>query len=905
MIPFPARRSRPIHASASSTTRSGRVPTILAAVGLLTALVMPDDAQGRNPIRREFFNLHPVAEGTQLDDLPSNAGHCGVCHFDFDGGGARNPYGLAIEVGLSGGLSDTEAILAIENEDSDNDGFSNSTEATDVNTFSNTPTFPGLSASNYTGAVSIPLGEIEPYLTPSGSSDTTPPVVTVHSPDGGEVMAAEGYYPISFTATDESGIAYLDIYLSDDGGAEYKPVAGNVPAGTGYSWFVPNRPGTQNRIRVEAHDVAGNEGADESDADFEITPTPAGYVPTTLRDMDMSGTQPHEGAILEDPDVHCASCHGNYAEDHEAWFGWRGSMMGQAARDPFFFACMAIAEQDAPSVGDLCIRCHSPGGWQEGRSVDTSGDLLNVMDRHGVQCDFCHRVVDHNYEMGESPAQDEEVLEGISPLPLQYANGEFINDPAPLRRGPYADAEASHEFVESPIHRSANMCGLCHDVSSPVFMRAAPGDYVPTAFDEQHPDLDVRNMFPVERTFSEWSQSEYASTGVYAPQFAGTKPDGIISTCQDCHMRDVVGRGCSESGAPLRSDLALHDFTGGNTFVPDIIATFFADEVDAAQLAAAKSRALGMLQLAATLEVTPEDFGLTVRVTNETGHKLPSGYPEGRRVWINVAAYDAAEQLVFESGAYDFDTGVLTLDDQAKIYEIHPGISPGLAGALGLPAGWSFHFVLSDTVYSDNRIPPRGSTLAGLSEVQSPVVDYDYVDGQHWDDTAFTLPAEAVSATVTLYYQSTSKEYIEFLRDENRTNAWGQNLYDAWVAQGKSPPVVIAQVITDVTVEPSAIEDEARTRTLAFGLEPGKPSPFSNRTSIGYTVPEAQAVHLGIYDLSGRLVRTLVSGHQPAGHYTARWDGYGRNGDRVASGIYFVRYASGDLETEQKLILLE
>jgi len=878
---------------------------MLVALGLLVALLLPPDAHGRNPIRREFFDIYPAAEGTQLDDLPSNAGHCGVCHFDFDGGGPRNPYGLAIEVGLSGGLTDTEAILAIENEDTDNDGFSNYTEATDVSTFRNTPTFPGLSATNYGGIVNIPGIEVEPYLTPSDSSDTTPPVVTVHSPDGGEVAAAESYFPISFTATDESGIAYLDIYLSEDGGNESHPVASSVPPGGGYSWFVPNRPGTENRILVEAHDNAGNEGEDASNADFEITPTPAGYVPSTLRDMELSGTQPHEGAILEDPDVHCASCHGNYSEEHEAWFNWRGSMMGQAARDPFFFACMAIAEQDAPSVGDLCIRCHTQGAWQEGRSVDTSGGLLNVIDRHGVQCDFCHRVVDHNYVPGVSPIQDEDVLDDVSPLPLQYGNGQFINDPTPLRRGPYDDAEASHATVGSPVHRSANICGICHDVSNPVFIQVSPGDYVPNAFDEEHPDMDVRNMFPVERTFSEWSQSEYATTGVYAPQFAGAKVDGIVSTCQDCHMRDVVGRGCSEAGTPLRDDLALHDFAGGNTFVPDIIEDFFPDEVDAAQLAAAKARALGMLELAATVEVTPEDFGLTVRVTNETGHKLPSGYPEGRRVWINVAAYDEAQQLVFESGAYDLDTGVLTRDDQAKIYEIHPGLSPGLAAALGLEPGWSFHFVLSDTVYSDNRIPPRGSTLAGLSDVQSPVVDHDYVDGQHWDDTAYTLPIEAVSATVTLYYQSTSKEYIEFLRDENTTNSWGQDLYDAWVTQGKSPPVVIAQVVTDVTVEPGAVDEGPQTRTLSFGLEPGKPSPFTSRTSIEYAVPEAQTVELGIYDLSGRLVRTLTSGHQPAGQHTAYWDGSDRNGDRVASGIYFVRYAAGDLVAERKLILLE
>ncbi len=885
-------------------------PPIAAALhlllwGCLLGLLLLPPAQARNPIRNAFLGVYPAAEGTQLDDLPSKTNHCGVCHFDFDGGGQRNPYGLGIEVGLAGGLSNAEAILAIAGVDSDNDGFSNHVEITEVNLFDNTPTFPGLSPTNYTGTLNIPHEEIEPYLTPSGGFDTTPPVVTVESPSGGEVLPAGTLFSIAYTATDESGIAHVDIYLSDDGGAAYKPVATDLEPSGEHTWFVPNRPGLLNYIRVAAVDNAGNEGTAESPGTFEITPTPAGYVPTTLRDMDMSGTQPLEGAVLEDPGVSCVTCHGNYNETHEPWFNWRGSMMGQAARDPLMLACMAVAEQDAPSVGDLCIRCHSPGGWQEGRSVDTSGDMLTAKDRQGVQCDFCHRVVDHHYVEGLSPLQDVAVLAEIEPLPLQYGNGQFINDPAPLMRGPYADANASHAFVESPIHRSSNLCGLCHDVSNPVFMVQEGDTYVPTIFDQEHPDMDIRNMFPIERTFSEWTQSEYAATGVYAPQFAGEKPDGIVSSCQDCHMRDVVGAGANHPDAPVRSDLGLHDFTGGNTFVPDIMEEFFPGEVDPLQLADAKARAREMLQLAATLEVTPEPFGVTVRVINETAHKLPSGYPEGRRIWLHIVAHDAAEQVVFESGAYDFATGVLTHDEQVKIYEIQPGLSPALASGIGLPAGKSFHFVLNDTIYSDNRIPPRGFTNAGFDAVQSPVVAHEYVDGQYWDETGYVLPVDAVSATATLYYQVTSKEYIEFLRDENVTNDLGQRLYDAWVAQGRAAPEIMAQVTTEVVIVPSAIEDPPPVRPLAYELRPAMPNPLRGSTTIRYTLPEKQILRIGVYDITGRAVCTLLAGAQPAGHHAVRWSGADGHGQPVASGVYLVRMEAGSFRAERKLLVLE
>jgi hypothetical protein len=859
-------------------------------------------APARPPIRADFFARYPGAVGTQLDDLPSNAHHCGVCHFDFNGGGPRNPYGFAIQVGRNNGLTNDQAMAAIETEDSDGDGYTNLVEITETALFANTPTFSGLSPGNAASAVNVPQGEIAPYLVPAGGADTTPPEVVVLSPNGAETIAAGSTWSVTYTATDASGIAHVDVALSDDGGATFKPLARTLPPTGTFAWFVPNRPGTANRIRVVAVDNAGNPGQDPSDATFTITARPAGYVPTTLRDVDMPGTQPLEGAVLEDPQASCVTCHGNYDTANEPWATWRGSMMAQAARDPLFFAALAIAEQDAPSSGDLCLRCHTPGGWQEGRSVDTSGGMLTSKDRQGVQCDFCHRAVDRTYVPGTSPPQDASVLASIVPLPLQYGNGQFIDDPAALRRGPYADAQASHAFVQSPIHRSSNLCGTCHDVSNPVFRRIAGGDYEPNDFDAPHASQDLRDMFPIERTFSEWSASSYAAGGVYAPVFAGNKPDGIVSSCQDCHMRDVDAHGCNEQGVPRRADLALHDLTGGNTAVPDMIAALYPGEVDPAALQAGKSRALFMLQNAATLAVTPQGFGVRVRVTNETAHKLPSGYPEGRRIWLHVLARDASGQPVFESGAYDAATGVLTHDQQLKVYEIHPGLSPALAGGLGLPAGPSFHFVLNDTIWFDNRIPPRGFANAAFEAIQSPVVGAAYPDGQYWDDTDYWLPAATESVTVTLFYQTTTKEFVEFLRDANVTNTAGQQLYDAWVATGRGAPVLMRQMKVGVTVT-DVVEDGRRDVPAAFALDGVQPNPFRGTTRIAWALPRPAAVRLSIYDVQGREVRRLVDERRQPGRHAATWDGRDDHGARVAAGVYIVRCRT-DAGTQVRRVVL-
>ena len=536
-------------------------------------------------------------------------------------------------------------------------------------------------------------------------------------------------------------------------------------------------------------------------------------VPTTLNDFFLPGSQPNESGNFNAMPSNCG-CHGGYnEEDVEPMYNWQGSMMAQAMRDPLYLATLKIANQDADSSGDLCIRCHAPRGWLSGRSTPTDGSDLTDKDREGIYCGFCHRAVkptsigvnpyssddaytDSTYSFDQTYLQTiDGTIDGH--IPSTSANGMYIIDSDDTRRGPYTEAnsQALHGERYSPFHSDAYFCGTCHDVSNPVFTKVGDS-YVPVVDNLPAPSFDPYTMFPVERTFSEWKMSAYNTPeGVSAPQFGGNKT--IIRTCQDCHMQDVTGHGCNKD-APLRDDLPLHDMTGGNTFIPTLLYGLYDKEVNEAALNSGISRATYMLQNAATLGystvIQPDDWILlTITVTNETGHKLPSGYPEGRRIWLNVIAYDASDNNVFESGAYNNNTGELTHDDDVKIYEIEPGFN-------GSP---SFHFVLNNEIIKDNRIPPRGFTNANFEAIQSPPVNYTYADGQYWDDTQYLLPPATNYFTVNLYYQTTSKEYVEFLRDEEENPpGLGQDMYDLWVANGRSAPVLMATIDnTPVPVE--------------------------------------------------------------------------------------------------------
>jgi hypothetical protein len=209
-----------------------------------------------------------------------------------------------------------------------------------------------------------------------------------------------------------------------------------------------------------------------------------------------------------------------------------------------------------------------------------------------------------------------------------------------------------------------------------------------------------------------------------------------------------------------------------------------------ASVDASIARATTMLQNASHLTLGATAHDLTVRITNNCGHKLPTGYPEGRRMWINVKFRDAAGALIAERGAYDPGLAVLATGD-TKVYEAKLGVDAAVSGLSGVPAGEGFHFALNNVWIKDNRIPPRGFTNAGFAAVQASPVGYAYADGQYWDDTPYAIPSGARRAEVTVYYQTISKEYIEFLRDQNTTNGAGQTAYDQWVRHGRSAPVAM------------------------------------------------------------------------------------------------------------------
>ena len=93
-------------------------------------------------------------------------------------------------------------------------------------------------------------------------------------------------------------------------------------------------------------------------------------------------------------------------------------------------------------------------------------------------------------------------------------------------------------------------------------------------------------------------------------------------------------------------------------------------------------------------------------------------------------------------------------------------------------------------------------------------------------------------------------------------------------------------------------------------LLPNYPNPFNPETWIPYQLADAADVSVTIYDVGGRLVRTISVGFKPVGYYLTReraayWDGRNEIGESVSSGVYFIQFLSGDFAATRRIVVVK
>jgi hypothetical protein len=425
-------------------------------------------------------------------------------------------------------------------------------------------------------------------------------------------------------------------------------------------------------------------------------------------DRDRSGASPVQTMHFQ-TSANCLACHNSLTaasgEDVSIGSAWRGSIMANSSRDPYWQASVRRETLDHPArasaIEDECATCHMPMARTLARSRGAEGQVFahlrvgkanSETDRlaaDGVSCALCHQISPDGLGTPES------FTGGFLIRPAMRA-GATMFGPFPVDAGRtrlmhsatgVTPAQGSH------IQESA-LCATCHTLYTKAL---GPGGEVVGSLPEQVPYL-------------EWQHSSYRDE----------------RSCQSCHMPEVSHPTAVASvlGEP-RPGLSRHTFAGGNFFMLRMLNRYrsalgveaLPEELEANTLATTLQLQSSSATITATAARNADAIlVIDVFVSNLTGHKFPTGYPS-RRSWLHVSVHDQTGRVLFESGAiqpsgaiagndndaegakYEPHYDEIRLPDQVQIYESMM-VDGGGSVTTGLLKGTRF--------VKDNRLLPRG-----------------------------------------------------------------------------------------------------------------------------------------------------------------------------------------------------
>ena len=103
---------------------------------------------------------------------------------------------------------------------------------------------------------------------------------------------------------------------------------------------------------------------------------------------------------------------------------------------------------------------------------------------------------------------------------------------------------------------------------------------------------------------------------------------------------------------------------------------------------------------------------------------------------------------------------------------------------------------------------------------------------------------------------------------------------------------------------PSSVNNKSDLPLKSFYLFQNYPNPFNSTTIFQYQLPKLSFVSLKIFNTLGREIKTMVETEKETGNYSIFWDGKDGLGNHVVSGIYLVRFESGDFVDVKKILLI-
>jgi len=132
----------------------------------------------------------------------------------------------------------------------------------------------------------------------------------------------------------------------------------------------------------------------------------------------------------------------------------------------------------------------------------------------------------------------------------------------------------------------------------------------------------------------------------------------------------------------------------------------------------------------------------------------------------------------------------------------------------------------------------------------------------------------------------------------------GDGGVDAFVLSRGEDRVTITSFAPVFFGRQAGTQGDRTALSTPFGLESPYPNPATGRTTIAFGLPARAPVRIGVFDVRGRLVRSLADGSFDAGRHELGWDGIDDGGARVTPGVYWYRLVSPAGTRVERLVLL-
>jgi hypothetical protein len=207
----------------------------------------------------------------------------------------------------------------------------------------------------------------------------------------------------------------------------------------------------------------------------------------------------------------------------------------------------------------------------------------------------------------------------------------------------------------------------------------------------------------------------------------------------------------------------------------------------------------------------------------------------------------------------------------------------------GSPVGGSYSWPAGDVVEIIDVFLPLGQQMQFSLDVTSGNPDFGMALFRSNSATYYASAGSAVASAdaqgaggdETFYYNTTAADWYGLVVFNQNDNA---GTYDIIMGNTSSTDVAFGSAL------PTTVELAAA------------PNPFERDSDLRFSLPREDRVSLAVYDISGRLVRTLTDESLPAGQHVRQWDGRDGTGSRVAAGVYLARLKTSQEEKIQKLI---